>query len=116
MFWKIKIDSHRQRKMNQTKATSMENWRTRSWKQSENFQLVAPVAGKSDDENTDDFDNNNDDLNHDDDVGIDKKINVQENEEVHGTPSLEESHQSGQISKFSLYHLLKTKHLKRPKP
>ena len=40
---------------------------------------------------------NDDDLNHDSDVGIDDKTIVQENEEVHGTPSLEESHQSGQI-------------------
>ena len=95
--------------MNQTRATSMESWRTRSWKQSETFQLGAALAGKSDD--IDD-----DDLNHDDDVGIDKKIIVQENEEVHGTPSLEKSHQSGQISKFSLYQPLKTKYFKWPKP
>ena len=93
------FDSHRQGEMNQTKDTTMESWRTRSWKQSECRNDV--------DDDTDDFDYHADDFNADDFVGIDNKRIVQENEEVHGSPSMEESHQSGQI-----LTLLKTKHWK----
>ena len=71
MFLKINLTPlwlphvHRLGEMNQTKDTTMESWRTRSWKQSKTFQLVAAVAGKSYD-----IDDNDDDLNHDDDLGI----------------------------------------------